>query len=51
MISFHISWLEFAIENFKKNNKYLSAIYGGLTIQEFIEIYAKEEFNKCVKVD
>jgi len=47
---FHLSWLEFAIENFKNQNGISHMIESDMKIGEFIEKYAKDDLSKIVEV-
>ena len=46
---YHISWLEIAIDNFKKQNEKVHIIDGNMTLQEFLLEYTKEELSKINK--
>jgi len=44
-----LSWLEIAIDNFKKQNEKVHIIEGCMTMEEFILKYAKEKLSKIIK--
>jgi len=44
-----LSWLEIAIDNFKKQNEKVHTIEGNMTMDEFILEYAKEKLSKIIK--
>ena len=46
---YHVSWLEIAIDNFKKQNEKVHMIDGSMTMDEFLLEYAKEEISKIIK--
>ena len=46
--SYHITWIEDALNNIK-NSEQSKVIYGGMTIEEFIEKYDPESFRKVIK--
>ena len=46
---YHLSWLEIAIDNFKKQNEIVHVIDGNMTVNEFLLEYAKEEISKIIK--
>lgn len=49
-LTFHISWLESAIEKMKEQNV-LSAISGDTTVQQLIEKYLADDLNQVVNLD
>lgn len=47
---YHVSWLEIAIENFKKQNDIVHTIEGSTTIREFVKSWAKNELSEVVDI-
>ena len=48
--TYSLSWLEFAIEQFKKQSHEIQAVYGNLTMHEFITKYARKELCESIKL-
>jgi hypothetical protein len=48
---YHISWLESAVGNFKKQNMKVHMVKSDMTIGEFIKMWAKEELSRCIEID
>jgi len=46
----HISWLEVAIDNFKKQNEIVHTIDGNMTMNEFLLKWVKNDLKKIVKL-
>jgi len=44
-----LSWLEIAIDNFKKQNEKVHIIEGCITMDEFIKKWCKDKLSKIIK--
>jgi len=47
---YHLSWLQFAIENFKNQNGISHMIENDIKMGEFIKLWAKDELSKIIEV-